>query len=416
MMDMKEAAERKIEHAETKEIQKIAFFGFLLNLGLTALKALLAFLSGSLAVTASSIDSATDSVASLVLYIGLKLSAKKTSTFPLGLYKIENLLSVAIALFIFFAGYEIARRVFTPAATPPDISLTVILLIAAATLATLLFGLYTRAAGRRTESPTLSAEGRHRQVDAFASALVLVSVGFSYLKLEVEVYGITMDQIAAALVLLFIARTGWDLLFDGMRVLLDASIDHETLNQVRHIIEAEPMVAELESLVGRNAGRFRFLQATITLRTDELQKAHRISHKIESRIRRDIPHVERVVLHYEPPSPHYLRIAVPLADPGGRLSPHFGEAPYFAIALLRLADGKIEKREIIENPHTDVHKAKGIRVAEWLVSKKVDEMVVTEEMKHKGPGYVLSDAGVSVHVLSVKELGEALDALATARQ
>jgi len=130
------------QDTETREIQRIALYGFLLNLGLTGMKAVLVFLSGSLAVIASTIDSATDSIASLILYVGLKLSARKTPTFPLGLYKIENLLSVAVAFFIFVAGYEIARRAFSPALTPPNISMTVILLFAAGTIAIFLLGRY----------------------------------------------------------------------------------------------------------------------------------------------------------------------------------------------------------------------------------------------------------------------------------
>jgi cation diffusion facilitator family transporter len=407
-MDTKQAAEVETKHEEARQIQRIAFYGFLLNLGLMVMKAVLAFLSGSLAITASTIDSATDSIASLVLYIGLKLSARKTPAFPLGLYKIENVLSVVIAFFIFFVGYEIARHAFSPAAAPPDISLTVILLISVATLAIFLFGRYAIAAGRRTESPTLIAEGRHRQADGLSSVVVLVSVVISYFELEIEFYGITIDQLAATVVVLFIAHTGWELLSDGMRVLLDASIDHETLDEVRRIVEAEPLVADVQSLVGRNAGRFRFLQATVTVRTDDLQKAHRISENIEANIRSRVPHVERVVIHYEPQSREYLRIALPLSDRGGTLSSHFGESPYFAIVLLRLSDNHIEKQEIFENPYTDIERGKGIRVAEWLVSKKVDEVAIAEEVKHKGPGYVFSDAGVKIHVVSAKDVAEAV--------
>jgi cation diffusion facilitator family transporter len=412
-MDTKEGAEAATQARgrESRDIQRIALYGFLLNLGLTGMKTVLAFWSNSLAVTASTIDSATDAIASLVLYVGLKLSTRKTSTFPLGLYKIENLLSVAVAFFIFFAGYEIARRAFSPSATLPTISLPVILLFAAGTVAILLFGRYAIAVGRRTESPTLMAEGRHRQVDAVASVVVLASVIISHYKLDMGFFGITIDQIAAVVVLLFIAHTGWELLSDGMRVLLDASVDHETLTKVEEIIEAEPMVADVKSLVGRNAGRFRFLQATVTMRTEDLQRAHTVSEKVESNIRRNVPHVERVVIHYEPQVRESLRIAVALSDRSGKVSKHFGESPYFAVVLLRLRDNHIENQEIMENPYAHMKKAKGIRVAEWLVQKKVDAVAIAEEMKHKGPGYVFSDAGVKVHVVSAKDVGDAITSI-----
>jgi cation diffusion facilitator family transporter len=409
-MNTQETAINEVRDAETKQIQRIAFSGFLLNLALTIMKAVLSVLSGSLAVTASSIDSATDSIASLILYIGLRLSARKTIHFPLGLYKIENLLSVVVAFFILFAGYEIALRAFSPAAGPPDISLTVVLLIAAGTAAVLVFGRYVLLAGRRTESPTLIAEGRHRQADALSSVFVLSSVVISYFKMDVGLYGITIDQVAAALVLVFIAYTGWGLLSDGMRVLLDASIDRDTLAKVQRIIESEPMVEEVQSVVGRNAGRFRFLQATVTMRTDSLQKAHRITENIESNIRRNVPHVERVVIHHEPQAREYRRIAVPLSDTGGALSSHFGDSPYFAVFVLRLKDNQLEKQEIIRNPHTDIKKGKGMRVAEWLVAKNVDELLVTEGIR-QGPGYVLSNAGVKIRLVEANNLSGLMGSL-----
>lgn len=407
-MDSSTAAEVKTNDQETRQIQKVALLGFLLNCALTAIRGALAVLTGSLAITASTIDSATDSIASLILFAGLKLSAHKTPRFPLGLYKIENLLSVAIAFFIFFAGYEILRSAFSPAVNPPSISLTVILLVALGTLAVFLFGRYAIVMGRRTESPTLMAEGRHRQADVLSSVVVLISVVLSYFDLELALYGVTIDQIAAVLVILFIVHTGWELLSDGMRVLLDASIDHQTLSEVQKIIEAEPMVAQLQSLVGRNAGRFRFLQATVVMRTDDLQKAHQTTRKIESNIRERVPHVERVVIHYEPRVREHLRIAVPLADSQGRMSPHFGESPFFAIAVLRSRDGRIEDREILENPFRGMEKGKGIRVAEWLVEKQVDKLALAEDIKNKGPSYVFSDAGVDVQLVSAEDLEEAL--------
>lgn len=394
---------------ETRQIQRVALYAFLLNLALGAMKAVLAVFSGSLAVTASAIDSGTDSVASLALFGGLKLSTRKTSTFPLGLYKIENVISVVIALFIFFAGYEIARNILSPSAQAPDISLSIIAWFIGGTIATLLFGQYAIYVGRRTGSPTLKAEGKHRQTDVLSSVVVLAAVVLNYFEVHFELFGLSIDQLTAGLVLIFIAQAGWELLSDGMRVLLDASVDSQTLSQVRNIIESEPMVTEVESLVGRNAGRYRFLQAKIALRTDDLQKAHQISDRIEAKIHQQIPHVERVSIHYEPHAPEFRRVALPLTNTSGELSGHFGESPYFALVLLRRSDQQISKQEIIENPHRTVQKGKGIRVAEWLVEQKVDEVVVKEEIKHKGPGYVFSNAGIKTHVVNLDYLDQALE-------
>ena len=394
---------------ETKLIKRIALWAFLLNLGLAAMKVILAFYSSSLAVTAGAIDSGTDAVASLVLYGGLKLSTRKTPSFPLGLYKIENLISVVIALFIFFAGYEIALQVIRPAQASPDVSIHTVVLLSAGVVATYLFGRYAIRIGRRTESPFLMAEARHRQVDVLSSIVVVASVLTGYFHWNYTFLNIPTDQIAAAVVLIFIAWAGWELLVDGMRVLLDASIDFETLDQVKRILEGHPMVVKVPSLIGRNAGRFRFLQTSIILRTGDLEKAHQISQILEEEIHRKVPHVERVMIHYEPQPHTHTRIAVPLSDREGSLSDHFGESPYFAFVTVRLEDGAVEKREVMENPHRAVDVAKGIRVAEWLAEQNVDHVLMKEDLSRKGPGYVMANAGIRSSITSADKLDQAVE-------
>jgi cation diffusion facilitator family transporter len=407
--------ETAAEH-ETRLIKKVAFFAFLINLGLALMKGILAIISGSLAVSAGAIDSATDSIASLVLYGGVRLSSKKSPHFPLGLYKIENVISVVVAFFIFFAGYEIARQILTAAQRPPEVSMTVIVLLFVGTVATFLFGQYALRTGKRTGSPTLFAEARHRQVDVISSLVVLASAGMSYFRVQISVLGISIDQIAAGLVLIFIARAGWGLLADGMRVLLDASVDFETLDRVQKIIQDEPMVSEIKSLVGRSAGRFTFLQIDVVLRTDDLNKAHQVTEDIERNVHQEVPHVARVIIHYEPKKPDHIHIAVPLSDPGGSVSDHLGQSPYFALITIRLSDKQIVKQEVRENPHRFVKTAKGIQVAEWLVTQKIDEVVINEDLSHKGPGYVFSNAGVSIRIVSKRHLHDVIESILSDEQ
>jgi cation diffusion facilitator family transporter len=392
---------------EARLIHRVAAYAFLMNFCLAIMKAVLSFFSGSLAIAASAIDSGTDAVASLVIFGGVTLSSRKTRAFPMGLYKIENVASVVIAIFIFIAGYEIFREIFSPAGTPPRIALVYILLLFAGAVATLWFGQYALSIGRQTESPTLIAEGRHRQVDFLSSMVVLVSVTLSYFNVQLNFRGMTFDHMGAAFILFFIVRAGWGLLSDGMRVLLDASIDFPTLDRIRNIIQGEPLVSAIKSLTGRNAGRFRFIEATITIRTENLERAHQITEDIEIKIRSQIPHIEKVIIHYGPRERSHDRVAVPLDDEHGRVSAHFGEAPFFGIVHIRRKDQLIEKKKIVENPHRSVETAKGIRVAEWLIEQGVEHVGMKEDVSRRGPGYVLANGGVKMHIISAERLDQA---------
>ncbi len=118
--------------------------------------------------------------------------------------------------------------------------------------------------------------------------------------------------------------------------------------------------------------------------------------------------MERVLIHYEPQVRTHLRYAVPLADAGGTVSEHFGESPYFALVTVRLADAQIEHQEMLANPHQAVDKAKGIRVAEWLVGIKSDVVLLREDVQGKGPAYVFADAGVETRMTQTATLAEAI--------
>lgn len=381
---------------ETREIQLIALAAFILNLALAVAKYVVSRVSGSLALSASVVDSAGDSVASLAVFAGILISTRKTERFPLGLYKIENMISVVVAVFIFIAGYEIARSAF--AGSPADgasSSLTAIIVMIVNTALIFAFGRFALHRGRATESPALIAEGRHRQADVLSSLVVLVSLLLSFFGLGFEIWGISEDEVAAVVVLVFVVRAGWSLLRDGMSVLLDASLPPQTLDVVRKAIESDPAVVEMRGLYGRSAGRFRFIQTTIALRPQGLERAHSVSHRIESAIREAVPHVERVVVHYEPARREEIHVAVPVEN--GEVSRHFGEAREFVIARCLLSSQSVTERRVIANPHAGAARGRGLLVAEWLLSLHVDVVVVGAEMQGRGASLALEQEGVDLY-------------------
>jgi cation diffusion facilitator family transporter len=379
------------------------------NVGLTALNLAIAAASGSLAVAAEMVHNLVDLLASAAVLAGVKISERKRREFPYGLYKVENVVAVVVALLIFFTGYEIARAALRTPEESVSVNGWMLAGVALSAIIPLVFSRYELRAGRRLNSPSLMAEAREYGVHVFSSGTVLLA-------LVAQRLGFPIDRYAALVIVVLIARTGWQLLVDGMRVLLDASLDSGTLDAVKAIVLADPAVTEVRSLVGRNAGRYRFLEVDVALRADDLEKAHNVSRRIEEAIHAQVPHVERVRIHYEPTIRTRVRYAVPLANPVGLVSQHFGEAPYFALVTVRTADGhrqrsgtpQVERQEVLPNPHMSVAKAKGIRVGEWLVGLKADVVVLREDVRGKGPAYVFADAGVETRLTTATTLPEVL--------
>lgn len=359
------------------------------NLALGLLNLGIALASGSLAVASEMVHNLVDLLASVVVLIGLRISQRRSISFPYGLYKVENIVSVMLSGLIFFTGYEIAREALLGSQKQTVVNTWMLVGVSISAILPFLFSHFQLRAGKAANSPSLTASALEYRTHIFSSGIVLLSLISHY-------FGYNLDRYAALVVVIFITRTGWELLKDGMRVLLDASLDAGTLTQVREIIANDPATQQIMNLTGRNSGRYRFLEAEIAFRTNDLQKAHDITQRIERAIRAEVPYVERVLIHYEPVVPSQIVFAFPLASVDGILSDHFGEAPYFTLVNLRLSDMEIEKQEVIHNPFTQLPKAKGIRVAEWLLSQKVDRVVLKENIQGKGPEYVFRDAGVEM--------------------
>jgi predicted Fe-Mo cluster-binding NifX family protein len=265
----------------------------------------------------------------------------------------------------------------------------------------LVFSHFELRAGQAANSPALIADAREYRVHGFTT-------GLAFAALLSERFRYPLDRLAALVIVVAVLKTGWDLLRDAMRVLLDASLDAETLARIRNVIHAEAAVAEVKWVTGRNAGRFRFVEAGVALRVAELDKAELVMRRIETSVRTALPHVERVLVHIEAPASPYVRYAVPLANREGKVSQHFGEAPFFALVAARRSDGAIEEQIIVSNPHCAEERAKGIRVAEWLVAQKIDVVLSREDVSRKGPAYVLREAGVILRVTERQTIGDAI--------
>lgn len=89
-----------------------------------------------------------------------------------------------------------------------------------------------------------------------------------------------------------IALAHFDFPPQRIRVFPDACIDHETLIEIRRIILQEPSAVEIGPIIGRNAGRFHFIQTNIIVRTKDLVKVHAVSNRLEQQIMRAIPNVQ----------------------------------------------------------------------------------------------------------------------------
>lgn len=345
--------------------------------------------SGSVAIAAEMVHNLVDLVASVAVLVGLRLAGRRSPRFPYGLYKVENLVAAFIALLIFAAAYEIGRTALLGTARELAVTPWVLAAVAISVALPAAFSVLEHRAGRAAGSPSLIADAREYRVHVLTSGLVLLALLAHSLPLPV-------DRIAALLVAVIIVYTGFKLLADAMRVLLDASLDAETLAQARALLEREPSVRQVLAIHGRNAGRVRFLEADLELRHRDQQRAARTVRRLERLLRESIERVERVHLAAVPRSRDRIRVACPLESTDGPVSEHFGTAPWFLIEDRATGDGAVLGRQYLENAFATGPKGRGLKVAHWLCEQHVDALVTRDDLSERGPGHALGDAGVEV--------------------
>jgi cation diffusion facilitator family transporter len=335
------------------------------------------------------------------VYAGIVIANMKSDKFPYGLYKVENLISLISAFAIFFAGYEIARDTLlegeTRRITNLPLALGVVLITIAATY---LFSRWERKKGEELNSPSLIADAEHIKTDMLSSIVVLVGILGNY-------FGFPwIEKLAVLIIVALIFRAGWEITVEALKVLLDATVDKETLDEVRKIIERHPLVEEVKSLTGRSSGSYKFIEAEIVLRTKDFERAHEVVHAIEGEVKKKVPFIERMLIHFEPPEEREKVYAL-LVDGEGRLC-RAPEECARAVILRATKEGLKEEGEIEITEEFGKRRGFAAEFVEKLAERKVDCILAGRLFFGRGALYAMAFYGI--------EFGELEGDLETAKK
>lgn len=344
----------------------------LISLSVNLLQALLKFiagiLTGSLSMVGEAVHSLSDSFASVIAFITIKLSDKKTKRFPYGLYKLENIGSIVIAFFLLLTAYEMIRRAISKEVVVKEEYLGFGLgVVVFSLLSSLTLSFLERRAGKRLNSPTLIADSYHTLTDAFGSSLVLMSLFGVYM-------GYQLDRYFAFGVAMLISYTAFGILWKEVSVLLDVSADEKTLDRIRQVLLSFPEVKEIKGLFVRSSGGKLFADLVIALEGRDFIRMHQLVDQIEEKLKEEIRELDMVFIHYEPVDGEDLRVGV-LVDERGNISQKFERAKELLIfgdspeRIKELPKDEVDISELVCNKgllvvicghHPESSKAKGI--------------------------------------------------------
>ena len=264
--------------------------------------------TGSAAVLSDALESIINVVASGFAFLSILISARPPDeSHPYGHGKIE----------FFSAGFEGALIVIAaiaiiwtaiPAFFEPkalsglDIALALLIV---GGIVNWLLGSYLIRTGKKANSATLVADGKHVQTDAFTSAGVIIGLGL------VWITGWTwLDPLVAVLVALNILRSGYHLLDEAVGGLMDKA-EPAFLTQVAATLQAirRPEWIAPHHLRSWRSGAVRFIDFHLVVPCYwKIYQAHEAQKQIEGALLEALDTPGQVVIHFDPCSPDYCPI------------------------------------------------------------------------------------------------------------
>ncbi len=247
-------------------------------------KIIVGFMSGSVAVIASALDSILDMVISIFNNIAVRISESKPDyKFNYGKGKIEGLAALFEGLFIIASGvfiiYEAIKKIiYHETIKEIDVSIYVMLFSIVVTGGLVGFLYYI---AKKTDNLIVKSDLLHYKTDLITNGAVLLSL--LIVKFSRFYY---IDFILSILIGLYIIKEASEIVKDGFEILLDVSLNFETVEKIKEILKKEPLVLDYHCLRTRKAGNRNFVDVHLVLTPDmKLKMAHMIIESVDEKIR-----------------------------------------------------------------------------------------------------------------------------------
>ena len=374
----------------------------IVNVGLFISKLIFSILTNSLALQADAFDSLTDIFMALIAFIGLIYANKKPNEkFPYGYYKIENIISLVISLFIFFTAYNIIIQAisdftsfFTGNMKVISITPEVFIFLFISLGISIFLTIYLKSVGKYTGSPIIQSQASEKVYDNLISSSVIISF-------IIALFGFYFtDPIIGLIIAIFIIKGGYDMFIQSTKTLLDAVIDFENRKELYDLIANFSKVKEIEKLEVRSYGKYIFVEVSIILNKElHLHLIEDMKNAITEKITSRFPQIFRIIIITQASRKQSIRVAVPITendDLDSPISEHFGEAGFFALIDFEYDNKRVlSDYQILTNKFKSVEKRKGILISDWLVSEKIDKVFLRKEL-NKGPSLIFENSFVQV--------------------
>ncbi len=296
---MTESKETK-SHDVAKIAITVSIVTIIVNAVLSGGKLIVGILDSSSAMISDAIHSASDVFSTIIVIIGIKISAKASDKdHPYGHERMECVAAIILAIVLGGTGVamgyagimNIVNREYVQ--TFPGWPALIAAIISIAVKEGMYW--YTRSAAKLIKSDALMADAWHHRSDAFSSVGAFAGILGSMLGAKI------LDSIASIIICLFVLKVAIDIFRSSIGKMVDRACDRSTEDKMRELILAQDGVMSLDVIKTRIFGNKVYVEIEISVDENAaLKKAHTIAENVHDLIEHNFTDVKHCMVHVNP--------------------------------------------------------------------------------------------------------------------
>lgn len=284
-----------------KTAVKVSTVSIVGNFLLSLFKLLAGIFAKSGAMVSDAVHSASDVISSVIVIIGVKLSARDSDDdHPYGHERLECVAAIVLAVILLITGLFIGSAAIENIASGnyEELAVPGVLALAAAIISIVVKEAmfhYTKYYAVKLDSGAVMADAWHHRSDALSSIGALIGIAGSRMGLPV------LDSVASLVICLFIVKAAYDIFKDAIDKMVDHACDKETEQALRECVLAQEGVLGIDMLTTRVFGNK--IYADIEISADgsrTLRESHIVAEKVHNTIEQDFPKVKHIMVHVNP--------------------------------------------------------------------------------------------------------------------
>ncbi len=290
---------------QKSNLEKTAVRTSIVTIIINALLALFKLLAGvfgaSIALISDAVHSASDVFSTVIVIIGVKISAKKADKkHPFGHERFECVAAILLAVVLCATGAAIGYAGLTNIISGEyknfEIPKLIALIAAGVSIVVkeLMFW-YTWLAAKKVNSDALKADAWHHRSDALSSIGSLIGVIGAMCGVPI------LDSIACLVICLMIIIAAVQIFIGAIKKMTDEACDEKTESEIRDFIQSFEGVKRIDELMTRMFGNRIYVIVEIACDGElSLIESHEIAEDVHKGIEEKFPLVKHITVHVNP--------------------------------------------------------------------------------------------------------------------